>query len=462
MHLRSFPLFKIFIFLTAFIFNARLVFSQFSAPPIVWEKRYGNFGEQSKDVAIAPDSTILVVGQSQRNGGEVTGHHGSNDSLDAWVVKLDTGGNMLWQKSIGGSGHDFLNTIISATSCGYLCIGSSKSNDGDLADNTTRYGAWLVKLSPAGDIQWSKTFGGGYADNCYSGVLLQDGSIALVVVEDEYWNICSVLKLDTSGNVVWRSQGNAFTGRYIVETKDHTLLTSSGLVFDPVTGDTSRFTGFPGGYIQALKTINNKIYVSLKDGGNDGINKAGYFDDASGSFIYQEWTRDVQSEDGTTSTSNVSYNGLGAFTDGSFITAGNTVNGTRGGVFSYPLLYTLGQSYRQYGGDEYAQYNSIKAFPSGNAVISCLWAWYENKFWIIKYDIPRVTARWTGAVDTAWENPGNWSTNAVPGRSTKVLVPANVPNYPVVNSHATCFSLQVDSTASIVINTGFNVEVTGK
>lgn len=447
-----------FILLALFIINTSLAFSQ--APPVlVWEKKYGNSSEISKDIAIAPDGSILAVGVSNSNGGDVTGHHGSTDSSDAWVVKMDSAGNMLWQKSIGGSGIDFFNTVIATADSGFLCFGSSKSNDGDLQGNSNRYGVWVVKLSPGGNIAWSRSYGGSYNTTCYSAVLMEDGGIALII-EDESLNH-AVLKLDASGNLLWQSQLNTLTGKYITETNDHTLLTSSGLVFDRVTGDTSRFAGFPppveGFLIQALQKINNKIYISVKQ---DGSGKAGYFDDVSDSFVYQVWSTDQYTEEYSYNY-NLLHHGLAVWPDNTVITAGYYTTYTRGGVFQYPMFYS-GTNRVVNGNVEYGEYNSVKLFPSGNEFLCSGWFWYENKFWFRKYGIPKITANWTGAINTAWENPGNWSTNAVPGRSTKAIIPANRPRYPIVNSNAVCFSLQVDSSASVKVNTGFDLNITGK
>ena len=79
-----------------------------------------------------------------------------------------------------------------------------------------------------------------------------------------------------------------------------------------------------------------------------------------------------------------------------------------------------------------------------------------------KTKVVKTTAIWTGAIDSLWENPGNWNINLVPDAETVVIIPANVPNNPVVNSNATCFVLRVDKNASITVNDGFSLDVTGK
>ena len=54
---------------------------------------------------------FIVVGESLSNDGDVSGSIGGKD---VWLVKLDAGGNILWQKCLGGSSIDPLRRFKSA------------------------------------------------------------------------------------------------------------------------------------------------------------------------------------------------------------------------------------------------------------------------------------------------------------------------------------------------------------
>ena len=69
---------------------------------------------------------------------------------------------------------------------------------------------------------------------------------------------------------------------------------------------------------------------------------------------------------------------------------------------------------------------------------------------------------WNGSVSTAWENPANWSCGAVPDANTAVDISSPKPNYPVVNSLATCKSLNVSAGVSVTIVAGFRLEIAGQ
>ena len=68
---------------------------------------------------------------------------------------------------------------------------------------------------------------------------------------------------------------------------------------------------------------------------------------------------------------------------------------------------------------------------------------------------------WTGAVDSTWENPGNWSCGSIPGADTEVILNSGLVNYPVINSDAVCRSLTQQPGANVKVNTGYSLTITG-
>lgn len=74
----------------------------------------------------------------------------------------------------------------------------------------------------------------------------------------------------------------------------------------------------------------------------------------------------------------------------------------------------------------------------------------------------KFTSNWTGAVSTAWEDGNNWACGIVPNQYIDAVVKTGVPNYPVVNSNASCHAISTMPGASVVINTGFKLDVVGQ
>jgi hypothetical protein len=150
-------------------------------------------------------------------------------------------------------------------------------------------------------------------------------------------------------------------------------------------------------------------------------------------------------------------NGNISFSAGTHV-AGNTyqwqvntgngyVNVANGGIYSGATANTLvltGAPTSMYG----YKYKCIITNNSFNS--------YSNEF-ILKFSLT-----WTGAVNTAWENPGNWNCSSIPDAKTDVLIKAQaITNFPRVNSNAACRSITAKPGATVTITSGFNLTVTG-
>jgi hypothetical protein len=71
----------------------------------------------------------------------------------------------------------------------------------------------------------------------------------------------------------------------------------------------------------------------------------------------------------------------------------------------------------------------------------------------------KINASWNGTVSTAWENAANWSCGALPDLNTDVIVNANKPNYPRLNSNTSIRTLKANPGATVTITTGFNLTI---
>ncbi len=70
-----------------------------------------------------------------------------------------------------------------------------------------------------------------------------------------------------------------------------------------------------------------------------------------------------------------------------------------------------------------------------------------------------AAGRWLGVVSTDWHNAANWCPG-VPTSTTDVVIPAGVPNFPVITATATCRDLTVNGSASVTLNSG-SLELNG-
>ncbi|WP_084466346.1 T9SS type A sorting domain-containing protein [Kaistella palustris] len=199
---------KIFLLFT--LISSFLMVAQ-TAPSIQWQKSLGGTSrDTAKSILQTLDGGYILAGYSQSNDGDVSGNHGG---WDYWIVKLDQSGNVQWQKSLGGGQSDYAQSVQQSADGGYIVVGYSESNDGDVSGNHGDYDYWIVKLDSSGNIQWQKSLGGSYEDFAKSvqqtadgGYIVggysqsNDGDITGHYGNYDYW----IVKLDSSGNIQWQ------------------------------------------------------------------------------------------------------------------------------------------------------------------------------------------------------------------------------------------------------------------
>ncbi|MBI4595646.1 MAG: hypothetical protein HY730_04615 [Candidatus Tectomicrobia bacterium] len=157
---------------------------------IQWQKSYGGHDlNGSSSVQLTTDGGYIVAGWTRSYGA---------GSTDAWIFKLDGDGNIQWQKTYGGPDSDGADAIQQTDDGGYIFAGWTYSFGAGDAD------AWLVKLDEGGNIQWQKTYGGQDGDHAKSIQKTPDGSYIVAgstssfgAGKEDVW----VMKLDGNGNI---------------------------------------------------------------------------------------------------------------------------------------------------------------------------------------------------------------------------------------------------------------------
>ncbi|MCD6366423.1 MAG: T9SS type A sorting domain-containing protein [Bacteroidales bacterium] len=128
----------------------------------LWTKCYGGSDDDYvESIQQTTDSGFVVAGYSQSTDGDVSGNHGYEDS---WILRLDAAGNILWTKCYGGSGWDEANAIQQTTDSGFVMAGWSGSTDGDVSGNHGGSDSWILRLDATGDTLWTKCYGGSGTD----------------------------------------------------------------------------------------------------------------------------------------------------------------------------------------------------------------------------------------------------------------------------------------------------------
>ncbi|KAA9346016.1 T9SS type A sorting domain-containing protein [Adhaeribacter soli] len=135
-----------------------------------WDKTFGgNKLDEVHSIIQTPDGGYLLGGYSYSDASGNKNAANLGDS-DFWLIKIDSLGNKLWDKTFGGANYDAIQKIIKTKDGNYLLAGISASGisntklDANIGDNDF----WLVKVDGNGNILWDKTIGGSLADNLSS------------------------------------------------------------------------------------------------------------------------------------------------------------------------------------------------------------------------------------------------------------------------------------------------------
>jgi len=161
-------------------------------PPVIsWQKSLGGSGDDAANcVKPLSDGGFIVVGTSNSNNGDISGNHGQDDFC---LIKLNASGNLVWQHSYGGNGYDQAISVVQTLDGGFALAGKSSSNNGDVTGNHGLSDYWLIKTDDQGAIQWQKSYGGSQSDIANS--MEQTSDNGFVIAGTSYSN-----DEDVSGN----------------------------------------------------------------------------------------------------------------------------------------------------------------------------------------------------------------------------------------------------------------------
>lgn len=128
---------------------------------------------------------------------------------DMYIIKLNTGGNIDWKRTVGGAGSEYGGAVVANSDGTYLSAGEQTSYTGGA------YDLYMVKMDNAGSVLWTKSIGGGGRDWCYSMVASTDGGYVMAGYTASFGaggDDMYIVKTDASGSIVWtRTVGGAGT-----------------------------------------------------------------------------------------------------------------------------------------------------------------------------------------------------------------------------------------------------------
>ncbi|WP_452220623.1 hypothetical protein [Lacinutrix salivirga] len=145
---------------------------------ILWEKNYGGSEiDEARNITATTDGNYIIAGDTRSNTTDVSSNNGA---ADLWLVKINPLGEIIWEQNYGGTGFDVARDIKNTQDGGFIISGSSRSADGDVTENKGQNDAWIIKVNSSGSLLWQQSVGGSDIDFSYGVAELNDGSVVAV------------------------------------------------------------------------------------------------------------------------------------------------------------------------------------------------------------------------------------------------------------------------------------------
>ncbi|MEO0262445.1 MAG: hypothetical protein ABIM62_01845 [candidate division WOR-3 bacterium] len=242
--------------------NGNLIFEEIIETPS-WE--------YPRDFEISENGDIIIAGSIKPEGGD----------FNLYVSKIDSLGNMIWQKRYGGNADDFGYSICK-TENGYMIVGYTFSFGNGGSD------IYLIKINENGDTLWTNTFG--REENDYGFFIAKDDDGNYIICGSSYWlllgyEIC-YMKISPDGNSIWQKyngslsndfawcMGKTYDNGYVITGNFGTLvwLLKTDSIGLPLWSEMYGGNGFETGYF--IKVLKDTSYIIV--GKTNSFGAGGY------------------------------------------------------------------------------------------------------------------------------------------------------------------------------------------
>ncbi|MBL7943081.1 MAG: putative metal-binding motif-containing protein [Flavobacteriales bacterium] len=193
-------------FLSALVLTMTLALSISAQQPVmVWHTIFGGSQDDHYPngrcfLCTSQNNGFVWVGGSESNDGDVPGNNGS---VDAFLIKHNNANEVSWTKNYGGTELDYVTAIRQTPDNGFIVLGTACSSDGDIPVNSEYCAVWVMDLGTGGNVQWQQLYSLTNTDNNHAeGIAIVDGGYVI-----SGYNIDGQLKwfkkITTAGLTEW-------------------------------------------------------------------------------------------------------------------------------------------------------------------------------------------------------------------------------------------------------------------
>jgi hypothetical protein len=181
---------------------------------IIWQKTIGStlFDGIMQIIETNDNKLVLVCYSNSPNQGMKTAPN--IGGFDMWIIKMDIEGNLIWDKTFGGVDNDYAKSIVETPDNSYIIVGTSASDVGGnkTSPNLGDRDGFIIKIDENGNLLWDKSIGGTLLDDIVDIKKSQNDYILLAnsnsdqsqfKSENSYGlNDCWVVMIDENGDII--------------------------------------------------------------------------------------------------------------------------------------------------------------------------------------------------------------------------------------------------------------------
>jgi len=214
---------------------------------LIWNRNLGgSYADNGLCISSTNDGGVIVGGIISSIDGDITCNMVLGNKT-AWVIKLDSLNSIQWQQCYGGTYTETVVEIESTSDGGYILLGATNSNDGDVSGfhgypgDVNIYDIWVIKVDSMGVIEWQRCLGGTKDESPSFIKITPDGNYLVGgftyssdgdvsgnhsnSVGSDHW----VVKLDPSGEIIWQQCFGGITedelyGGYVISESEYVFV----------------------------------------------------------------------------------------------------------------------------------------------------------------------------------------------------------------------------------------------
>ncbi len=187
---------------------------------IIWENCYGSYEHDSfVDATLTPDDGLIVGSMVTTAGGDISTFYGSRD---VWIFRIDSTGNLIWEKSFGNHGLNRISSLISTSDSTYIFLGAFHEFGGMIDcykdESSMETDVWLVEFDQSGELIYQNCYGGSYYEDGYAITEVEGGFIFNATTSSNDQDVSGyhgtpgdtkkdiwLVQIDINKNIIWQN-----------------------------------------------------------------------------------------------------------------------------------------------------------------------------------------------------------------------------------------------------------------